>query len=65
MILEELIKINIDLGYKVDTIVIFKGQENMADLIAQKFCQKHGFDVRAQSALTAEINKNIASVQKQ
>ena len=34
MILEELIKINIDLGYKVDTIVVYKGQETMADIIA-------------------------------
>ena len=36
----------------------------MADIIAQRFCQKHGFDMRAQGALTAEINKNIESVLK-
>ena len=47
MFLEELIKINIDLGYKVDSIVIYKGQENQASLIADKFCQKYGFDIRA------------------
>ena len=65
MILEELIKINIDLGYKVETITIYKGQELMAREIAAKFCQKHGFDQRAHDALTQEIIKNIASVQNE
>jgi hypothetical protein len=62
MLLEELIKINIDLGYKVDSIVIYKGQEQMAAEIASQFCQKHGFDHRAHAALTEEIQKNINSV---
>ena len=45
-------RITIDLGSgRAENIVVHHGEENQADLLADQFCERHGFDVRIKAAL--------------
>ena len=57
---EELIRITIDLGDGVsEDIIVQRGEEMESDMLARRFCLKHGFDEKIQQALSIQIHHNI------
>lgn len=56
-------RITIDLGSgRAENIVVCQGEEHQADALAQRFCERHGFDARIKAALQEQIQQNIDAV---
>ena len=61
-----MIKIRIDLGEGLsENIIVPKGEEHRASELSEQFCNKHGYDITIQEALTEQIQKNIDSVMEE
>lgn len=60
--LNELFTINVDLGTRIEPIIIYQGQLESPEEVASNFCKMYGFDKEAESGLTKEIYRKLVLV---